>query len=94
MGSSLAPFEKERTIFPDMDVFENDKMFQITAELPGLAEEDIKVEFNNNFLIISGEKKLEKEDKGNNYYICLCNDKFDVLLASIILTDLAVHEFS
>jgi HSP20 family protein len=70
LGSSLAPFERERTIFPDMDVFENDKMFQITAELPGLTEKDIKVDLNHNLLTISGEKKVEKEDKGNNYYIC------------------------
>lgn len=70
LGSSLAPFEREKTVFPEMDVFENEKMFQITAELPGLAEKDIKVELNNNLLTISGEKKLEKEDKGNNYYIC------------------------
>jgi HSP20 family protein len=70
LRSSLAPFERETPIFPDIDVFENDKMFQITAELPGLTEKDIKVDLNHNLLTISGEKKLEKEDKGNNYYIC------------------------
>lgn len=69
LGSSLTPVEREKAIFPDMDVLENDKIFQITAELPGLEEKDIKVELNNNLLIIRGEKKLEKEDKGNNYYI-------------------------
>ena len=60
----------ERTLFPDMDVFENDKKFQVIVELPGLGDKDIHVEINHNLLTIRGEKKLEKEDKGNNYYIC------------------------
>ena len=40
--------------------------FEVTAELPGVDEKDIKVSLDGNQLVISGEKKEEstKEDKG------------------------------
>jgi HSP20 family protein len=69
LETSVTSVERERTIFPDIDVVENEKAFQIAAELPGLEEKDIKVEVNNNILTIKGEKKLERENKQNNYYI-------------------------
>jgi HSP20 family protein len=49
-------------------VKENDKNYQVTAELPGMDENDIEVTLDNNALTISGEKKQETEDKGQNYY--------------------------
>lgn len=56
-------------VSPYMDVLENDKEIQITAELPGLEAKDIKVEFNNGLLTINGSTKREKEEKDSNYYI-------------------------
>ncbi len=41
---------------------ENDKEVRITAELPGLEEEDIEVQLSNGVLAIKGEKKTETED--------------------------------
>ncbi|GIK40693.1 MAG: hypothetical protein BroJett011_45260 [Chloroflexota bacterium] len=53
---------------PRVDVTENEKEVRITAELPGLEEKDIDVSLSNDVLTISGEKKAEREDKGDNYY--------------------------
>ncbi len=36
--------------------------------MPGLDEKDVEVSLSNDTLTISGEKKAEKEDKGENYY--------------------------
>jgi HSP20 family protein len=71
-GSSLAPFggfrERYGTFDPRVDVTENDKEIKVAAELPGLTEKDVEVSLSNGTLTISGEKKVEKEDKGENYY--------------------------
>lgn len=47
---------------------EGDKEMKVSAELPGLDEEDVEVTLANNVLTISGEKKDEKQDRGKNYY--------------------------
>ncbi len=68
-GFDLAPFgESFSTFSPNIDVRENDHEYQVTAELPGMDENDIEVTLDNNSLTISGEKKQEMEDKGQNTY--------------------------
>jgi len=52
-----------------LDVAETDKEMRITAELPGVDEKDVDVTLNGDVLTIKGEKKMEKEDKGDNYYV-------------------------
>ncbi|MBB2962570.1 Hsp20/alpha crystallin family protein [Methylobacterium sp. R2-1] len=46
---------------PRMDVVEKDGKVEITAELPGLTRDDVKVELADDTLVISGEKRQEKE---------------------------------
>jgi HSP20 family protein len=53
---------------PRIDVVDDEKEVKVTAELPGLDEKDIELTLNQNLLQISGEKKVETEDKGQNYY--------------------------
>lgn len=36
----------------------------LTAELPGMTRDDIEIELENNVLTIRGEKKIEREEKG------------------------------
>ena len=68
-GFDLAPFGESFSNFsPSIDVKETDHNYQVTAELPGLDENDIEVTLDHNSLTISGEKKHETEDKGQNYY--------------------------
>jgi len=68
-GFDLAPFgESFGTFSPSIDVRETDHNYQVTAELPGMDENDIEVTLDNNILTVSGQKKQETEDKGQNYY--------------------------
>ena len=51
---------------PRMNVEENDSEITVTAELPGVTEEDVQVTLDGDLLIIAGEKKQERErDQGN-----------------------------
>lgn len=54
-------------LLPNVDVTENDKQIEITAELPGLEENDVQINFADNVLTIRGEKKAEKEEKDKTY---------------------------
>ena len=36
---------------------------------PGLSKEDFKIDLNDNFLTISGERKFSKEKKENNLHV-------------------------
>ncbi len=56
------------TFDPKIDIVEKDKEIKVSAELPGVDEKDIDVSITKHTLIIKGEKKEEKEDKGKNYY--------------------------
>ncbi len=70
---SLAGFEKNLAqkfaAAPAVDVVENEKAYEITAELPGMEEKDIEVKLANGGLTIKGEKKEEKEEKQKDYYV-------------------------
>jgi len=63
---------------PRVDVTELDDKFVVTAELPGLAKGDVKVEVKNGILSISGEKRSEQEKKDRNIYMSeRCFGKFN-----------------
>jgi len=51
-----------------LDVAENDKEIRITAELPGVEEKDVEVSLSGNGITIRGEKRAEKEEKGEERY--------------------------
>lgn len=53
---------------PAMDLVETDDHFVLRADLPGLREEDVKVELEDNVLTISGERKAEHEERKEGYY--------------------------
>lgn len=66
---AMAPFGEEWGAFsPQVDVTETDGEIKVSAELPGLDDEDIDLSISNNVLTIKGEKKEEQEEKGDNYY--------------------------
>ena len=60
--------ESMGNIVPTVNIEENDQAFVVSAELPGMDSNDIKITFQDGTLCISGEKKREKEDKGKNYH--------------------------
>jgi HSP20 family protein len=57
-----------RRWIPAMDLVETDEHFVVRADLPGLGEEDINVELEDNVLTISGERKSEHEERKEGFY--------------------------
>jgi HSP20 family protein len=53
---------------PLVDITEDDKEYLIKAELPEVKKEEVKVTVENGLLTISGERKIEKEEKGKRYH--------------------------
>jgi HSP20 family protein len=54
---------------PAVDIAEQDKSFEITAELPGLDENNIEIKLSNGNLIIKGETRVESEQKKKGDYL-------------------------
>lgn len=52
---------------PAMDIHQDDKQVEITAELPGVKEEDIDITIDDGVLTLRGEKKSTREDKESGY---------------------------
>jgi len=46
---------------PRLDVRETDREFRISVELPGVSEEDVEVDVNDDLLTIRAEKREERE---------------------------------
>ncbi len=53
---------------PLVDITEDDKEYLIKAELPEVKKDDVKVTLENGVLSVSGERKLEKEEKSRRYH--------------------------
>jgi HSP20 family protein len=57
-----------RRWIPAMDVVETGEHFVLRADLPGLSENDVNIELEDNVLTISGERKSEHEQRDEGYY--------------------------
>src|SRR3982751_5809767 len=53
---------------PAMDLLETADHFVLRADLPGMRQEDVAIELEDNVLTISGERKAEHEDRQEGYY--------------------------
>lgn len=60
--------ESSLTLMPTIDIEETSNEYKVSAELPGLEKNDIKVSIENNVLTISGEKKAEQEINEENFH--------------------------
>lgn len=52
---------------PAVDVKEDDKVYTVTADLPGVDPKDVKVELEDGVLTISGERLEEKEETEQDF---------------------------
>ncbi len=57
-----------RRWIPAMDLVEAGDEYVLRADLPGLSEKDVNIEFEDNVLTISGERKSEHEEKKEGFY--------------------------
>ena len=52
---------------PPVDVYEDQHNVTLKLEVPGIDEKDIDVRIENNVLTVHGERKIEKEEKEENF---------------------------
>jgi HSP20 family protein len=58
----------EQEWLPAFDVSETENEIVVKAELPGMDVKDIDIALTDGLLTIKGERKLEREDKKDNYH--------------------------
>lgn len=63
------PFGWTGDALPKVDVAETDTSVDVSAELPGLDEKDVEVTLSEGQLVIKGEKKIEREESRQDYYM-------------------------
>jgi HSP20 family molecular chaperone IbpA len=64
-GTSVSPM----TVWsPSIAIFEKDEHIKVCAELPGLSEDDVRVELTRDGLTISGERTREQDDRREGIY--------------------------
>jgi HSP20 family molecular chaperone IbpA len=56
-------------LVPAIDVYETSTEFIIIAELPGLNQKNVSLEFIDNILTIRGEKKIKQKKSGDVYHV-------------------------
>ena len=53
---------------PAVDVYEDVEALRLTVELPGIDPKDVDLRIENNVLTLKAERKMEHEDKRDNYH--------------------------
>ena len=53
---------------PSVDVSETDAEFVVRAELPGMTQDNIEINVQDNVLTLKGEKKQEKKEEKENFH--------------------------
>ncbi len=72
LNTSMMPYfsNEDRRGIPALNVKEDDKMLTLELRIPGLNKEDIKIDYKDGFLTLSGESKEEKEEnEGKGKYL-------------------------
>jgi len=63
LGGKLAEW-----VSPASEASSDENAYTITMELPGVAEDDIHLTVENGVVSVKGEKKTEREEKGDTWY--------------------------
>ena len=74
LNEEFLPVPSEaRAWIPAVELVESDDELLLTAELPGMVEDDVEIEIEDNMLMLRGEKseelKEEKEEKKVRYHV-------------------------
>jgi HSP20 family protein len=57
-----------RRWMPAMDLVETDEHFVLRADLPGMGQDDVRIEVEDRTLTLAGERKAEHETNNEGYY--------------------------
>jgi len=64
----IRPAEGVEEFMPLADIVEREKEYLVKVDLPDVRKEDVKVLFDDGVLTIKGERKVEKEEKGDRVH--------------------------
>jgi HSP20 family protein len=53
---------------PAVDIYEDEEGLSLRFDLAGVEPKDVDIRFENGVLTIKGERKMEKEEKKDNYH--------------------------
>jgi HSP20 family protein len=53
---------------PSVDIYETESALVLTAEVPGIEENNIEIKIEDNTLSLKGERNFEKETNEENYH--------------------------
>jgi HSP20 family protein len=68
LGEPSAEFELAPTPWaPRVDIVETEKELIVKADLPGIDPKEVEVTVMDELLVLRGEKKAEKEEKGKDF---------------------------
>jgi HSP20 family protein len=62
------PAVSQQRWVPEMDLVETDDHYLLKADLPGMKQDDVSIEFNDGTLTIAGERKAEYERKEKGFF--------------------------
>lgn len=62
------PKEVEYDFLPPADIVEHEKEYLVKIDLPDVKKEDVKVLFDEGVLTVRGERRVEKEEKGEKVH--------------------------
>jgi HSP20 family protein len=62
-----AAVRARRQWIPAMDLVETPEEYVLHADLPGIAADDVTIEFDENVLTVSGERRAQEERTGDGY---------------------------
>jgi len=56
------------TFVPPVDIYEDDHNVVLKLEVPGISEDNLDIQLENNTLTVKGERKFETEEKEENFH--------------------------
>lgn len=60
-------WENNQTLAPRVNIKEDDEQISMIFEVPGMEKDEIKINVKEGVLTLSGERKVELEDKKNGF---------------------------
>lgn len=72
-GTWTRPFDVQEALkvadwAPAIDIQETDKEYLVKVEIPEVKKEDVHITVEDEVLSVTGERKLEKEEKGKKFH--------------------------
>jgi HSP20 family protein len=68
VGASREESLEQGSFIPPVDVYEDEHNISLKLEVPGVDQKDLDIRLENNTLSVRGERKLEREEKQENFH--------------------------